>query len=100
MFEKILKKFETEGKLKKQKAGVVQVENLLKEAILDLEEAKKISHIADRATYLMAYMAMLKAGGALLSRTEAAEAFADAISLVKRILAEAKSRNPQLEIEF
>jgi hypothetical protein len=66
VLEKILKKLETEGKLKRQKAGVVQVENLLKEAILDLEEAKKISHIADRATYMMAYTAMLKAGRALL----------------------------------
>jgi uncharacterized protein (UPF0332 family) len=59
-------KLEREGKLKKQKAGIVQVEALLKQAIADLKEAKKIAHIAERATYLMAYMAMLKAGRALL----------------------------------
>jgi len=28
---------------------------LLKQAILDLEEAKKISNIAERATYILAY---------------------------------------------
>ena len=42
------------------------MEALLKQAVLDLGEAKKIAHIAERATYLMAYMAMLKAGRALL----------------------------------
>ena len=43
-----------------------QIEALLKQAILDMKEAKKISHLAERATYLLAYMAMLKAGRALL----------------------------------
>lgn len=66
MLEKLIKKLEREGKLRKQKAGMVQVEALLKEAFLDLAEAKKISHLAERATYLLAYTAMLKAGRALL----------------------------------
>lgn len=57
---------EQEGKLKKQKAGIVQIEALLKESMLDLKEAKQIVDIADRATYLLAYNAMLKAGRALL----------------------------------
>ncbi|MCX8118852.1 MAG: HEPN domain-containing protein [Desulfobacterota bacterium] len=39
---------------------------MLKEAILDLEEAEKILPLAERATYLLAYNAMLKAGRALL----------------------------------
>jgi uncharacterized protein (UPF0332 family) len=38
--------------------------------------------------------------GTLLSKDEANEAFADAISLVERILAEVKLHNPQLELKF
>lgn len=34
--------------------------------MLDLREIKKIVHLAERATYLLAYTAMLKAGRALL----------------------------------
>lgn len=153
MADKLFKKLEQEGKLKKQKAGIVQVEALLKQAILDLAEARKVSQIAERATYLLAYMGMLKAGrallllkgyvpddgaqhktvvevtadllgnkykdltdrfetmrrkrnemtyeaGALMSLSEAQKSFDDAISLVKTILKEAKSQNPQLELKF
>ena len=153
MPQNLIKRLEQEGKLKKQKAGIIQVEALLRESILDLKEAGQIVHIADRATYLLAYNAMLKAGralllwqgyrpddgaqhktvveltaaflgdqfkaltqhfesmrrkrnemtyaaGAFLSPSEAEQALSDAISLVKKILAEAKLRNPQLEIEF
>lgn len=66
MIGKLIQKLEKQGKLRKQKAGIVQIEALLKQAILDLNEAKKVSQIAERATYLLAYMAMLKAGRALL----------------------------------
>ena len=66
MPEKLIKKLERIGKLRKQKSGIVQVENLLKEAIIDLNEAKKISHLSKRATYILAYTAMLKSGRALL----------------------------------
>src|SRR4030067_3031349 len=66
MFDKLIQKLKKQGIIKKQKAGIVQIEALLKAAILDLREAKKISHIAERANYLLAYMAMLKAGRALL----------------------------------
>ncbi len=66
MLSKLLKKLEAEGKIRKQKAGFVQIEALLREAILDLEEAEKIVHLAERATYLLAYNAMLKAGRALM----------------------------------
>ena len=153
MLDKFLAKLKKEGKIKAQKAGFIQIEELLRAAMLDLKEAKKISHIADRATYLLAYMAMLKAGralmllkgyrpadgaqhktvvemtsailgnkykglvehfetmrrkrnkmtyeaGALLSKSEAQEAFSDAISLTQRISEEAKSQNPQLELPF
>ncbi|MFH1478714.1 MAG: hypothetical protein ABIG92_02935 [Candidatus Omnitrophota bacterium] len=153
MLNKLIKKLVGEGKLKEQTAGIVQVEALLKQAILDLEEAKKISSIAERATYILAYMAMLKGGRALLlikgyvptdgaqhktvvevtsailgdaykdltgqfeimrrkrnemtyeaegllTLSDAKHAFHDAISLVKGILKEAKSQNPQLELDF
>lgn len=66
MPDKLITKLEKEGKLKKQQAGIIQVESLLKEAALDLKEAAKVSEIAERATYLLAYMAMLKAGRGLL----------------------------------
>ena len=66
MPDRLFKKLERAGKIRKQKAGFVQIEALLKEAILDLEEAEKIVHIAERATYLLAYNAMLKAGRALM----------------------------------
>lgn len=153
MVENLIKKLEKEGKLAKQKTGIIQIEALLKESIIDLEEAKKTLHIADRATYIMAYTAMLKAGrallllkgyrptdgaqhktvvemtgailgekytslishfetmrrkrneltyeaGTLLSGSESKQALADATLLVKNILKEAKSRNPQLELNF
>lgn len=151
--EGLINRLANEGRIKKQKAGIIQVEALLKQAILDLEEAQKIAHLAERATYLLAYMAMLKAGralllfngyvpddgaqhktvvemtsailgdkyrslieqfermrrkrnemtyeaGALLSKKESLKAFSDAASLVKKILAEVKSSNPQLELTF
>ena len=66
MPDKLIKKLEKSGKIRKQKAGFVQIEALLKEAILDLEEAKRIVNLAERATYLLAYNAMLKAGRALM----------------------------------
>ena len=153
MIDDLAKKLEKEGKLAAQKVGIVQIEALLKEAAIDLEESKKTLHIADRATYIMAYTAMLKAGrallllkgyrptdgaqhktvvemtgailgdkytslvshfetmrrkrneltyeaGALLSGSESKQALNDATLMVKNILKEAKSRNPQLEIEL
>jgi uncharacterized protein (UPF0332 family) len=66
VLDKLIKKLEKSGKIRKQKAGFVQIEALLKEAILDLEEAKRIVNLAERATYLLAYNAMLKAGRALM----------------------------------
>jgi uncharacterized protein (UPF0332 family) len=66
MLDKLIKRLEREGKIRKQKAGFVQIESLLKEAMLDLDEAKKITHLAERATFLLAYNAMLKAGRALM----------------------------------
>ena len=153
MFEKLTKRFEREGKIRKQKAGMAQVEALLKEAVWDLEEAKRISAVAERATYLLAYNGMLKEGmallllkgyvpddgaqhktlvemtaailgakyrslteqfetmrrkrndltyeaGTLLSKSEAQRAFSDSIELVRRILAEVKAQNPQLDLKL
>ena len=62
MIEALINKLIKDGKLAAQKAGIIQIESLLKESIIDLGEAKKILHIADRATHMMAYIAMLKAG--------------------------------------
>lgn len=155
MLNKLIRRLEKEGKIRKQKAGFVQIEALLRETILDLEEAKKIANLAERATYLLAYnaMLMLRAGralmllrgflpdngaqhktvvemtsailgdqyrtltdqfetmrrkrnemtyeaGTLLSKSEAQKAFSDAIALVKKIFAEVKAQNPQLELKF
>jgi len=66
VLSKLIKRLEAAGKIRKQKAGFVQMEALLREAILDLEDADKILHLAERATYLLAYNAMLKAGRALM----------------------------------
>jgi len=153
MESEAIKRLEREGKIVKQKAGMVQIEALLKEAIIDLGEAKKTLHLADRATYILAYNAMLKCGraillmkgyrpvdgaqhktvvevtgallggeyadlvnhfetmrrkrnemtygaGVLLSPSEAEQALSDAVSLARKILTEAKSRDPQLKLEF
>ena len=153
MIHKLINKLQKEGKIRKQKAGIIQVEALLKDAMSDLKEAKVIAQLAERATYMLAYVAMLKAGrallllngyipddgaqhktvveitsailgnkykslteqfesmrrkrnemtygaGILLTKSEAQIAFSDAISLVKNILIEIKSKNPQLELEF
>ena len=61
-----LSALEKQGKLRRQKVGVTQIEGMLKEAIKDLQEANLIKDLADRATYILAYMAMLKAGRSLL----------------------------------
>lgn len=153
MADELVRQFERAGKIARQASGPVQVEALLKEAVIDLSEAKRALHLADRATYILAYNAMLKAGrafllmkgyrptdggqhktvvevtgaflgrdyvdlinhfetmrrkrnemtyeaGTLLSPSETEQALSDAVSLVRKILAEAKSHNPQLELEF
>ncbi len=61
MFKALAKKLEREGRLLRQKAGFVQVEALLRESLVDLQEAEKTQPVSSRATYLLAYMAMLKA---------------------------------------
>ena len=58
MSDELIVKLEKQGRIRRQKAGPVQIRALLKEAQLDLEEAGKISQLADRATYILAYMAM------------------------------------------
>ena len=153
MIDKLINKLQKQGRIRKQKAGIIQIEELLKDALRDLKEAKIVANLAERATYMLAYVAMLKAGrallllhgyvpddgaqhktvveitsailgdkyknltdqfesmrrkrnemtysaGVLLSKTETQMAFSDAINLVKKILTEIKSKNPQLEIEF
>jgi hypothetical protein len=48
VLDKLVRQLQKAGKLRKQKAGFVQIEALLKEAILDLEEAQKIAHLAEK----------------------------------------------------
>lgn len=48
MLKKLIEKFQKEGKIKKQRVGLIQLEALLKEAILDLREAKKVLNIGER----------------------------------------------------
>ena len=48
--DKLIRKLEREGKIRKQTAGLVQIEALLRESMKDLDEAKSIAHIATRAT--------------------------------------------------
>jgi uncharacterized protein (UPF0332 family) len=62
----LFKKFLDQGKIKKQPAGFVQVEAFLKEALIDLKEAKKTLHVSKRGAYLLTYNAMLKAGRGLM----------------------------------
>ncbi len=69
MLEKLIRRLEKSGKIRKQKAGFVQIQALLKEAMLDLEEAKKIAHLAERATYLLAYNAMHQKVGPVLKHS-------------------------------
>jgi len=66
MFDTIALQYLHDGKLKKEHVELIYIEELLREAVIDLDEAQKTQDIAHRATFLLAYMAMLRAGRALL----------------------------------
>ncbi|MBM3246618.1 MAG: HEPN domain-containing protein [Candidatus Omnitrophica bacterium] len=66
MLETLLKKFIQQGKIRKQPAGFVQVEAFFKEALIDLDEAKKTLQVSKRGAYLLAYNSMLKCGRGLI----------------------------------
>ncbi|OGS22542.1 MAG: hypothetical protein A2252_02910 [Elusimicrobia bacterium RIFOXYA2_FULL_39_19] len=66
MPDKLIQKLLKENKLKKQEAGIIQIEQLLISSMHNLTQASKIQEIVEEATYIMAYNAMLKAGRALL----------------------------------
>ncbi|MBU1863124.1 MAG: hypothetical protein KKH94_05640, partial [Candidatus Omnitrophica bacterium] len=67
MLEQKAEEYVNVGKLKKEAAALGQIEGLLREAVIDLDEAQKTQEIAaHRATFFLAYMAMLRAGRALL----------------------------------
>ena len=66
MLESLLKQFLAQGKIKKQTRGFVQVEGFLREALIDLSEAKKTLEVSKRGAYLLAYNAMLKSGRGLM----------------------------------
>ncbi len=55
------------GKISKEKCNLSEIEGVLREAYIDLGEAKKTQEVgAHRATFFLSYMAMLRAGRALL----------------------------------
>ena len=66
MFEEKAQQYVLDGKLKEEQVNLTYIEDLLKEAVIDLDEAQKTQDIAHRATFLLAYMSMLRAGRALL----------------------------------
>ena len=62
----VIDKLKAEGKLRDQKVGFVQIEGLLGDALKDIAEAKAVLSVGERACFILAYQAMLKAGRALL----------------------------------
>ena len=62
----LIKRLKTEGKLRDQPVGFVQIEGMMKDALKDIQEAKAVAEIGERAPFLLAYQAMLKIGRALL----------------------------------
>lgn len=62
----LLKRLLEQGRIRKQAGGFVQVEGFLKEALIDLSEAKKALSVSKRGAYLLAYNAMLKSGRGLM----------------------------------
>ncbi len=65
-FEEKAQQYLNNGKLKEENIELVHIEELLREAVIDLDEAQKTQEIAHRATFLLSYMGMLRAGRALL----------------------------------
>jgi len=56
-----------EGKLKEEQVPLEMVEGLVREAVVDLDEARKTQEMgAHRATFFLSYMAMLRTGRAFL----------------------------------
>lgn len=62
----VIEKLKGEGKLREQKVGFVQIEGLLGDSLKDIAEAKAVIGVGERACFILAYQAMLKAGRALL----------------------------------
>lgn len=117
MSDSMIRKLERQGKLAKQEAGIVQVEALLilfkGYRPIDGAQHKTVVEmtgvfLGDAFTSLINHFETMRRkrnemtyeAGALLSHSEAEEAFADAISLVRTILADVKAQNPQLELDL
>ncbi len=62
----LIQKLKAAGKLREEKVGFIQTEGLLKDALKDIQEAKAVIKIGERAPFILAYQSMLKAGRALL----------------------------------
>jgi uncharacterized protein (UPF0332 family) len=67
MLDTKIDQFLKEGKLKEEKAPLEMIEGLVREAVVDLDEARKTQEMgAHRATFFLSYMAMLRTGRAFL----------------------------------
>ena len=62
----LIETLKREGKLRDQTVGFIQIEGLLVDAMRDILEAKAVIHIGERACFILAYQAMLKAGRSFL----------------------------------
>jgi uncharacterized protein (UPF0332 family) len=61
----LIERLKAEGKLQALKVGFNQIEGLLKDALKDIKEARAVFGVGERAAFILAYQAMLKAGRAL-----------------------------------
>ena len=67
MLETKIEQLMSEGKLQKEDSALERAEGLVREAVVDLDEAQKTQEMgAYRATFFLAYMAMLRSGRAFL----------------------------------
>ena len=102
--EKIIKRLEKAGKIKKQKAAIVKDDGAQHKTVVELTSAilgDKYKNLTEQFESMRRKRNELTYGaGVLLTKSEAQSAFQDAIALVKNILAEVKVKNPQLELEF
>lgn len=67
MIAEKIEEYVSAGKIVRGEKDLAHAEGLLREAVFDLSEARKTQEVgAHRATFFLSYMAMLRAGRALL----------------------------------
>ncbi|MBF0216611.1 MAG: hypothetical protein HQL30_06415 [Candidatus Omnitrophica bacterium] len=65
-FDKLIEKYLSENLVKKEKASTLAVEKAIQRSLKDLESAKANLAIDEGISYTVAYLAMLRAGRALM----------------------------------